>query len=197
MNDSLEADWKGKTFLCIIYYFLTLDNVFHLWIEKLFTNCNKCITISLCGKMSGLHMGNDDNTSSQFSNTALKCSLQKLQAEMKLSYDDEKEVKIAGILERSPFNLSRLLLTWQAQECVYTECSLCLVQTCQLETRLWIVIYSLFLYVDWLIYDGSVKLMSYFRWKHTSFLFVLTFSNTLLHVLCRSAQERVVVTGYL
>lgn len=43
-------------------------------------------------------MGNDDNTSSQFSNTALKCSLQKLQAEMKLSYDDEKEVKIAGIL---------------------------------------------------------------------------------------------------
>lgn len=113
--------------------------------------------------MSGLHMGNDDNTSSQFSNTALKCSLQKLQAEMKLSYDDEKEVKIAGILERSPFNLSRLLLTWQAQECAYTECSLCLVQTCQLETRLWIVIYSLFLYVDWLIYDGSVKLMSYFR----------------------------------
>jgi len=111
--------------------------------------------------------------------------------------DDEKEVKIAGILERSPFNLSRLLLTWQAQECAYTECSLCLVQTCQLETRLWIVIYSLFLYVDWLIYDGSVKLMSYFRCKHTSFLFVLTFSNTLLPVLCRSAQERVMVTGYL
>lgn len=34
-------------------------------------------------------MGNDD-TSSQSSNTALICSLQKLQVEMKLSCEDEK-----------------------------------------------------------------------------------------------------------
>lgn len=46
--------------------------------------------------MSGLHMGNGD-TSSWSSNTALNCSLQKLQAEMKLSCDDEKNNKVFGL----------------------------------------------------------------------------------------------------
>lgn len=42
---------------------------------------------------SVLHMRNDD-TSSQSSNTALSCSLQKLQAEMKESCDDEKITRL-------------------------------------------------------------------------------------------------------
>lgn len=45
--------------------------------------------------MSVLHTGNDD-ASSRSSNTALNCSLQKLQVEMKLSCDDEK---ITGFLD--------------------------------------------------------------------------------------------------
>lgn len=82
--------------------FLTLDSVFHLWIEKHFTNPNESITsLWEIHIMSGLHMGNDDNTSSQFSNTALKCSLQKLQVEIKLSCVDEKEVKITDFGQKS------------------------------------------------------------------------------------------------